>query len=210
MSQKILLVDDHSIVRKGLRFHCQEFGFTDVDEAIDCTELMAALRQAAQRQKEYTHLVLDLELSDELSLEILPNIRALYPNLNILIFSMKPYELYEPALQTCGITGFISKDAPEGESIRLLKAFFDNASVMAAVRSPQQIAYEDNHVLTPRETEVLHHLLRGERDYIIREKLNIAKSTMGTLKQRIYEKTGTSSLFGLQEWAKLYLKTARK
>lgn len=205
MSQKILLADDHSIVRKGLRFHCQQFGFTDVDEAVDGAELMSALKR-----KSYTHLVLDLAFSDELSLEILPNIRALYPCLNILIFSMKPLELYERALQTYGVTRFISKDSPETESIRLLKAFFDNSAVMTPVLSPQQTAYSSEHKLTPRETEVLHYLLQGYRDSVICRKLNIATSTMGTYKQRIYAKTGAGSLIELQEWARLYYKAGQE
>jgi len=75
MQPQILLADDHSMIRKGLKLLLQlHFGFTDVNEVVSCNELMSQLTR-----KKYTHLVLDIILADGSTLEILPNIRRVYP-----------------------------------------------------------------------------------------------------------------------------------
>ncbi|MBS1664184.1 MAG: response regulator [Bacteroidetes bacterium] len=86
MQPQILLADDHSMIRKGLKLLLQlHLGFTDVSEVVSCNELMKELSR-----KKYTHLVLDIILSDGSTLEILPNIQRLYPDLQIMVFSMQP------------------------------------------------------------------------------------------------------------------------
>jgi len=199
--QKILLADDHSIVRKGLIFHCRtEFGFSDVDETADCAGLMKALKR-----KDYTHLILDLVLSDGMTLEILPNIRAIYPELQILIFSMQSQEMYGPALQKYGIKHYISKDAPEKETIIKLKAFLDNAKEsQPASQDPSHESIFDN--LSPRETEVLHYALLGMNNLAIADQLNMRPSTVSTFKNRVFKKTNTTNIFQLQELAAIYKK----
>jgi DNA-binding NarL/FixJ family response regulator len=70
MSPKILLADNHSMIRKGVRLLCQlEMGFTDIGEVNSCRELVMKLSTG-----DYTHLVLDLSLSDGSSIDILPAI----------------------------------------------------------------------------------------------------------------------------------------
>ena len=190
----ILIVDDHSIVRKGLLYHCRvEFGYPDVGEADSCPGLMAALRRKA-----YTHLILDLSLGDESTLEILPNVRRLYPSLNILIFSMLRFEWYEATLRYYGIRHFISKDSPETETVRLLKLFLNNPNSMRD--APVQPGNDtDFATLSPRETEVLYYLLRGETNAAIADRLNMLPGNVATYKQRIFHKTNTENVIQLKE-----------
>ena len=99
MQPQILLADDHSMIRKGLKLLLQlHLGFSQISEVVSCNELMAALSK-----KKYTHLVLDIILSDGSTLEILPNIQRLYPELRIMVFSMQPAEVYGKALRQYGI-----------------------------------------------------------------------------------------------------------
>src|ERR1700730_17319044 len=70
MQPQILLADDHSMIRKGLKLLLQlHLSFTEVSEVVSCNELMKELSK-----KKYTHLVLDIILSDGSTLEILPTI----------------------------------------------------------------------------------------------------------------------------------------
>ena len=201
--QRILIADDHSIVRKGLMIHCQnELGFSDVDEVANCSQLMKALKR-----KEYTHLILDLIMADGMTLEILPNIRALYRSLNIFVFTMQSKEIYGPATEAYGIKYFISKDAPEKESLRSLKEFLYNLKVP----HPSQAELSRNNAfdkLTPRETEVLHYMLLGMGNAAIGRKLNIEASTISTFKRRIFDKTKTTTIFELKELAEIYKRKA--
>ena len=103
------------MIRKGLKLLLQlHLGFTDVHEVASCNELMKELVK-----KKYSHLVLDIIFSDGSTLEIVPNIRKLYPDLRIMVFSMQPAEVYGEALKQYGIYHYLSKTTPEEDTIRL-------------------------------------------------------------------------------------------
>ncbi|MEX0636892.1 MAG: response regulator, partial [Ferruginibacter sp.] len=90
MQPEILIADDHSMIRKGLKLLLQiQLGYQQITEVGSCSGLMNELVK-----KKYSHLILDIILSDGNSLEIIPNIRRVYPDLKILIFSMQPSEVY--------------------------------------------------------------------------------------------------------------------
>jgi len=196
---RIIIADDHSMIRKGLKLYMQlNLGFTDIQEVSSCQELMKELVK-----KKYTHLVLDLILSDGNTLEIIPNIRRVYPNLNIMIFSMQPAEIYGTAVKQYGIGHYLSKSAGEEEIVRLLQRFLMNESpARNSFPSPGQ----DNPfaALAPRELEILHYLLKGMGTKEIADTLNLRMSTVSTVKTRIFEKTNAVNLKELIELATLY------
>jgi two-component system invasion response regulator UvrY len=197
MQPQILLADDHSMIRKGLKLLLQlHLGLTDVSEVISCNELMKDLAK-----KKYSHLVLDIILSDGSTLEILPNIQRLYPELRIMAFSMQPAEVYGKALRQYGIEHYLPKTTPEEETIRLLRRFFLNEQ-----HSRADIRYPNNpfSALAPRELEILHYVLKGYGTKEIAETLNVKMNTISTVKNRIFEKTLTTNLKELIELATLY------
>lgn len=195
----IIIADDHSMIRKGLKLYMQlNLGFTDIQEVNSCQELMKELVK-----KKYTHLVLDLILTDGNTLEIIPNIRKVYPNLSIMIFSMQPAEIYGAAVKQYGIGHYLSKSAGEEEILRLLNRFLMNESPSRNLPvSPGQ----DNPFssLAPRELEILHYLLKGLGTKEIGETLNLKMSTVSTIKTRIFEKTNAANIKELIELATLY------
>jgi DNA-binding NarL/FixJ family response regulator len=198
MHTKILLADDHYMIRKGLKLLCEwQLGFTDVQAVTSCSELMKELAK-----KIYTHLVLDINLSDGSSLEVLPNIRSLYPHLQISILSMQPASIYSRALRQYGITHFISKAAPEEDTIRLLRQFLQNEQ---SVREPSGTVKSDSPFsdFTPRELEILHYMLKGIGTNEIARALNLKWNTISTVKNRIFDKTTTTNLIELKELATL-------
>src|ERR1700759_4640039 len=155
MQPQILLADDHSMIRKGLKLLLQlHLGFTETSEVVSCNELMKELGK-----KKYTHLVLDIILSDGSTLEILPNIRNLYPDLRIMVFSMQPAEVYGKALRHYGIEHYLPKTTPEEETIRLLRRFLQNEQTP---RESTDAHYPNNpfSALAPRELEILHYVLK--------------------------------------------------
>lgn len=196
---RIILADDHSMIRKGLKLYLQlNLGVTDVDEAGSCHELMRELVR-----KNYTHLVLDIILTDGSTLEIIPNIRRVYPDLQIMVFSMQPPEIYGEAVRQYGIQFYLSKTAGEEEIISLLRRFIEN----------QPPAEQNNHQrhsgnpftsLAPRELEVLHYILKGEGTKNIADTLNLKMNTVSTIKNRIFEKTRAGNIKELLELASLY------
>jgi two-component system invasion response regulator UvrY len=199
MQPQILLADDHSMIRKGLKLLLQlHLAFTEVSEVISCSDLMKELGR-----KKYSHLVLDIILSDGSTLEILPNIRSLYPELRIMVFSMQPAEVYGKALRQYGIEHYLPKTTPEEETIRLLRRFLHNEQTP---RESTGVRYPNNpfSALAPRELEILHYVLKGMGTKEISETLNVKMNTVSTVKNRIFEKTLTTNLKELIELATLY------
>ncbi len=199
--KELLIADDHHVVRKGLIVICQSaFGLGQVDETTNCSEIMMALKR-----KRYTHAIFDLVLSDGMTLEILPNVRRLYPDLNILIFSMQPFGMYRAGLERYGVTRYLSKGAPERETLRGLQDFFydDNCSRPAPVeRFPAEVSLFDR--FTAREKVVLHYLLLGLGSNEIADMLGMKQNTISTFKKRILEKSDTRNVLELKELVSIH------
>ena len=197
MNPRILIADDHSIIRKGLKLQMQfTLGYSDIQEVSSCSELMKELLK-----NKYSHLVLDIILSDGSTLEIIPNIRRVYKDMKILIFSMQPAEIYGEALKQYGIDYYLSKTVGEEEMIQTLQKFLHN---QAPVKRNDH--HHDNPFtsLAPRELEILHYLLKGVGTKAIAETLNLKMNTVSTMKTRIYEKTTAGNIKELIDLATLY------
>ncbi len=198
MVPKILIADDHSMIRKGLKLNIQlNMGYTDIEEVATCSDLMKELVK-----KKYTHLILDIILSDGSTLEVIPNIRRVYPDLHILVFSMQPAEIYGEALKQYGIKHYLPKSVGDEEIVHTLQKFLLNE---APVRRTN-IQHQDNPftTLAPRELEVLHYILKGNGTKEIAETLNLKMNTVSTIKTRIYDKTNAGNIKELMELATLY------
>lgn len=196
---RILIADDHSMIRKGLKLYLQvDLGYSDLQEVANCNELMKELIR-----KKYTHLILDIILSDGSTLEVIPNICRVYPDLKILVFSMQPPEIYGEALKHYGIKYYISKTSSEEEILKILNGFLKNENPPLR---PSGIPHQDNPFtnLAPRELEILHYLLKGMGTKEIAENLNLKMNTVSTMKSRIFEKTSAVNIKELIELATLY------
>lgn len=199
MEPAILIADDHSMIRKGLKLFMQlNLGYHQIKEVGTCNELMKELVK-----NKYTHLILDIILTDGSTLEVIPNIRRVYPDMKIMVFSMQPQDIYAEALKQYGINNYLSKNLGEEEILSFLEQFIKNSDPVTQKSS--SIAQLNPFIqLAPRELEVLHYLLKGMRTKQIGETLNLKMSTVSTIKHRVYEKTGAGNLKELLEMATLY------
>lgn len=199
MQPSIIIADDHSMIRKGLKLLLQlNLNVTDITETRSCNEL---LRQLVV--KKYTHLVLDIILTDGNTLEIIPNIRRLYPDLQIMVFSMQPAEVYEQAIRQLGIRHYLSKSVGEEEILQFLRDFLQNETP-ARPSASLQLKGNPFSSLAPRELEILHYVLKGIGTKEISETLNLKMNTISTVKNRIFEKTNASNIKELMDLASLY------
>lgn len=195
----ILLADDHSMIRRGLKFFLQvTLECRKITEVTSCSDLMREVAKNA-----YTHLILDIILKDGNSLEIIPSIRKLAPELKIMIFSMQPAEVYGPAVRQYNINHYIHKSESEDQMLKKLSIFLNNDGSDDGSPKPTNLS-NPFALLAPRELEVLHYILRGYGTKSIGETLNLQMSTVSTLKNRIFEKTKASNLKELLELAVLY------
>jgi len=192
----ILVADDHIMISKGLRRSIElEFGFTDVHSVTSCSNVMNELKA-----KPYTHLILDIGLSDGSALEILPAIKRLYPEVRILVFSSKPTSAFEKALAQQGVHDYLSKEQTETETTTILTDFFYSRHR----RIKKESTENPFATLSHREWEVTHHLLLGEATSEVASRLNLKSSSVSTIKGRILEKLGVDNLRDFFELARLY------
>src|SRR5689334_2593401 len=199
MQPCILIADDHSIIRTGLKIFMQvNLGYKNISEVSTCNSLMKELIK-----KKYSHLILDIILSDGSTLEVIPNIRRVYPELNIMIFSMQSAEIYGEAVKQYGINYYLPKSTGEEEMQQTLQRFLQNETPLK--RNPVlQNSENPFSSLTPRELEILHYLLKGMGTKEISEILNLKMNTVSTMKNRIFEKTNAGNIKELIELATLY------
>jgi two-component system, NarL family, invasion response regulator UvrY len=206
--KKIVLCDDHSIIRRGLKYlltsHFYDF---KIDEFNSIKETLGYLKKNT-----CNFAIFDLQLSDGNIIETLPNITALYPQLDILIYSMSNESIYGKRVLQIGAKGFLSKDADEEEVLRALQIFLSGQNYIS--RSLNKLLISDviaNKIkenpfagLSNREVEVTHHLLFGKNIKEISIKMNLHANTIVTYKNRVFEKLSISNIVDLTNLAKLY------
>jgi len=207
MSRKILIAEDHPMTLKGLRL-LVDYLLTkeQVCEVYSCRLLMKELSATP-----YTHLILDIMLTDGSALEVIPTIRSLYPDLEIMIFTGQPAGLYTRALLRYRIAYILSKGMQETETMAQLRKFLtneqrisDDVTILNGHSSAKKNPLIPFAGMPAREIDVLHYLLKGWRTNQIAETLNLSVSTISTLKSRIFERTQTSNIRELMDLATIH------
>jgi len=203
----ILLADDHVIIRSGLKLFILDYiSHSIVDEACDGDSAFEKIKS-----KDYSLIILDVNMPATDSFGLVSNIISLRPHANILMFSMNSEEVYAKKYLQLGVKGYLSKTAPEAE----IKIAFDNVIQGKRYISPalsQALAEQslskrsDNPFedLSPREFEIVLHLIRGESLADICHALTLQSSTVGTHKARIFEKLSCSNIIDINALAKVY------
>jgi DNA-binding NarL/FixJ family response regulator len=197
METKVIIADDHSIVRMGLSAILKKFHSGVIDEVSTCAQLMQQLQNET-----YTHLILDIILPDGNSLEIIENINNLYPKMSILIHSMQPIEVYGKIIKKYQIHSYLHKGVSENELNFHLESFIKGVPL-----SISKIIENDVNpfsTLAVRELEVLHYLLNGYRTKEISTMLGLKMNTISTIKSVIFEKVKAESFTHLLQLAHVH------
>ncbi len=197
---KILIADDHVMIRKGTRMLFEDnLGCNDIEEAGSVAETRDKLSKAP-----FTHLILDISFGDSSGIELLPWIREEKSGLQVLVFSMQPEEVFRPIINREGAYGFLSKQATESECIKRFKSFLEGKKPTAAEKPAPHVSSNPFEQLSSRESAVLLELLKGRGTKEISNALDIRMNTVSTLKARIFEKTGTKNTQQLIDMARKF------
>jgi two-component system, NarL family, invasion response regulator UvrY len=208
--KKILICDDHSIIRRGLKFIlANHFKKYEVAEVHSIKDAMAYIKI-----NKPDFAILDLQLSDGNMIETLPTIIKLYPKLDILVFSMSNEEIYAKRILQIGAKGFLHKNADEEEVLRALKLFLSgqnyisqklNDIIVNDLRGNSGKINENPFAnLSIREIEVTRHLLEGENIKDIAQQMDLHANTIVTYKLRLFGKLSIRTLVDLTNLARVY------
>lgn len=205
--KKFLLVDDHVVVRSGIKTLLSEmYSPAEIHEAMDGETAMQKMKE-----NNYDLVMLDIQMPKTDTLGLMEYIHIKYPQAKVLMFSMSAENIYAKRFMKAGAYGFISKEAPLEEITRAINMILNNKKYISDTLA-EKLA-EDSfsgktgnpfNDLSPREFEIVSLLLEGKTVTDISHTLNIQTSTVGTHKARLFDKLGVTNILELKELATTY------
>lgn len=204
---RVLIADDHDIVRFGLTMMIQEtFPGCTPDEAWDAESVMALMKKKA-----YPLVLLDLVMPGTDPNALLHHIRSFHPETRVLILSMNDEALYGARFIQLGAHGYVKKDAPKDEIKKAIHTVLagrkyvsqelGDALVQNSLEGKKGNPFER---LSTREFQVAMHLVQGYSQKQISEILQVQYGTVNTLKQRLFEKLNIEHYKDLTELSLIY------
>ncbi|MDR3666119.1 MAG: response regulator transcription factor [Ignavibacteriaceae bacterium] len=188
---KLLLADDHSLFREGLKQILSKYEKFDViDEASNSIEAIEKITH-----DDYDLIILDISMPGPGIFETINQIRSLKPELKILILSMHPEEQYAVRLMKLGAYGYVNKDSAADELVKAINIILTNNKYFSdkVVQAITTTMFNTNDInpeaiLSNREFEVMCLIGKGKSLKEIGELLFISEKTVSTYRSRILEK----------------------
>ncbi|MCX5795983.1 MAG: response regulator transcription factor [Elusimicrobia bacterium] len=201
---KVLLVDDHPIVREGVRAYLShQDSIAVVGEACDGPE---ALRKGKKLSPDV--IVLDVSLPSLDGGELAKRLRQLVPKAKLLAFSIHATEEYVVRMARCGVHGYVTKDEPTQHLLDAIRHVFrgglhfpPDMSDALLVPGTRPAAAEGAAALTDRERQVLSLLAEGLANKEVARKLGISVRTAETHREHLSRKLKIATIAGLTKYA---------
>ena len=188
---RIGIVDDHAIVRAGLRqYICEHADLSVTGEAVNGRDALELVRKG-----DLDVLVMDLSMPDYSGVEALTAIRARAPELPVLILSGFPEEHYAKTLLKQGASGYLNKGCDPEEIIQAVRTLHRGRKYISAAvaelladdleNKTEKPAHEQ---LSEREFQVFLRLARGETIGHMAQSISLSAKTVSTYRSRVMEK----------------------
>ena len=204
---RVMLVDDHAVVRAGYRrLLADEPDFAVVAEHGDADAAYAGLGNAPQASVDV--LVLDLSMPGRSGLDMLRRARARWPALRVLVFSMHDSPaMVAQALQS-GAAGFVTKSSDPAVLVAALRRVARGETAVLSpdiASAPQALAAQSPHLaLSAREFEVLRGLAEGLSVDKIAERLHLSAKTVANYQTQLRQRLGLTTAVDLLRYARLH------
>lgn len=197
---RVLVVDDHLVVRRGLRQLLADAG--DIDVVGDAADAATAVQQARARLAPggggLDVVLLDIALPGRDGLDVLRQLKAEHPRLAVLMLSTYPDRQFAVRCLRAGAAGYLNKTAdPDELTAALRKAAAGGVYLTASAAEALAVSLHElrdrpgHEVLSQREHQVFRLLAQGQSVGQIAQALSLSSNTVSTYRARILEKTGT-------------------
>jgi two-component system, NarL family, invasion response regulator UvrY len=203
-TKRILLVDDHPVVRQGIRQILTEaFPVVQIGEAEHADEALTALRTSG-----WDIIVLDIAMPGVTGLELLREIRRERPALPVLILSMHPAEQFASRAMLAGASAYLTKHSGPGELVEAIEALTSGKVYVSphadAGESPESRDSQPpsaHEKLSDREYQVLRMIAQGKTVSQIAAEISLSVKTVSTYRARVLEKMNMRTTAELMRYA---------
>jgi two-component system invasion response regulator UvrY len=201
---KILIADDHPVVRKGLKEIIEEASDMTVGgEASNGSEVLKQVRK-----NDYDVVLLDISMPGRSGLEILKELKSEKPGLSILILSIHPEEQYAVRVLKAGASGYLTKESAPSELLAAIRKASLGGKYISSTLA-ERLAFDLeidaekplHETLSDREYEVMCMIASGKTISKIAEELFLSVKTISTYRSRILEKMKMKSSAELTHYA---------
>jgi two-component system invasion response regulator UvrY len=189
--KRILVVDDHAVVRRGLKqIVSDSLDVVVVDEAKNGEEAVAQVQKSR-----HDLVLLDISLPGRTGLDVLKDLKAIQPDLPVLMLSIHPEELFAIRALKAGASGYLTKACPPEELILAIrKVLMGDKYISANVAQLFISNLDKNHPTLPhqslsdREYQVMCMISQGKTPKQIANELKVSIKTVSTYHSRMLEK----------------------
>lgn len=201
---RILIVDDHVIVREGLKrilSKCDDINV--ISEAGNCSEAIRLIQQ-----NKYSIIILDISMPGKSGLELLTEIKSINPTQKVLILSMHSENIYAKRTLLAGASGYMTKESAPNDLVDAIYKIHKGSKYISpslaeilvdAIGSSQKIP--PHETLSNREYQVFEMLAVGKKIIEIANELHLSSKTISTYRSRIINKMKLSSNTELTKYA---------
>lgn len=202
---RILIVDDHPIVRKGLKqILSDEPDIEYVGEARNDSEVFSLVYS-----QDWDAVVLDITMPGRGGLEVLTDLKRLYPRMPVLILSIHPEDQYAVRALREGASGYMNKESAPEELVRALRKIIKGgkyvssslAEKLASMLGSNTVPHER---LSVREHQVMLMIASGSTITRIADEMSLSVKTISTYRSRILEKLDLTNNVEITRYAMKY------
>ena len=201
---RVLIADDHTVVRRGLKQILLEgFPTAHIEEVPDAEEMIKKIIQA-----DWDVVISDLSMPGRSGLDALHQIKQSSPKLPVLIMSMYPEDQYALRVLKAGAAGYLEKESIHNDIIKAIQTVqLGKKFITPSIAEKLADAFQDNNskqpheLLSDREFDVFKLLASGKSVSEIAGKLSLSTTTVSTYRSRIMEKMSIRSNADLTRYA---------
>lgn len=201
---KILIADDHTTVRTGLKqILVEEADVSEVGEARNAHEAIDLVRS-----RRWDLVVTDISMPGRGGLELLKEIKSEQPKLPVLVLSMHPEEQYAVRALKAGASGYMSKEAASDELVKAVRKILrggryisDSVADLLAADIGEEAGRPRYETLSDREYQVMIMIASGKAVSDIAAELALSVKTISTYRARVLEKMGMKNNAELMHYA---------
>jgi len=201
---RIIIADDHAIVRKGLKqLILEDYPSATIGEAGDVETLIENVMK-----KEWDVVICDITMPGRSGLEALQQIKQMKPELPVLIMSMHSEDQYAIRVIKSGAAGYLNKDTVHDDLIKAIQAIRLGRKFITptiAEKLANALGYDPNkkmhELLSDREFDVFKMIAGGKSVSEIADQLSLSATTISTYRSRILEKMGMKTNADLTRYA---------